>query len=312
MTRAISCHMLAPCVSIALPVYNGGHLVTQAIESILTQSFSNFELLIADNASTDDTESICRSYAACDPRVRYFRHAANIGAGRNFNFLFHHARGRYFKWAAHDDLLEHEYLARCVDVLNRDPSVSLVHTDVRYIDEQGNEIDRFTLDRTFAASTRLARFRAVIDAYDFSAIWGVMRRAQVSRTNLIPLYCGSDRLFLAEMALRGRVVIVPECLFSWRMYNGCYRRNNMSVKSQRWLWWDPSKRAWPMRLTLSRLAHGAAIVTRVPMSMHERAACMAAITSWTAKPLLRKFARARTTQQPLPSQRNDTVSNLTP
>src|SRR5262245_52473779 len=96
----------SPTVSIGLAVYNGGQYLAQAIESILGQSYADFELIISDNASTDETETICRSYVARDERIRYSRNATNIGGARNENLTTTLARGRYFRWAAHDDYLE--------------------------------------------------------------------------------------------------------------------------------------------------------------------------------------------------------------
>ena len=94
-----------PRVTIGLPVYNGENYLAEAIDSILGQTFTDFELIISDNASTDRTEEICRRYAAEDDRIRYFRHDRNRGASPNYNFTVEKARGEYFKWAAHDDVL---------------------------------------------------------------------------------------------------------------------------------------------------------------------------------------------------------------
>ena len=94
-----------PKLSIGLPVYNGERHLRRAIDSHLAQSFTDFELIICDNASTDRTEEICRYYASMDERVRYYRHATNTGAVWNFNHCFEIARGKYFKWSSHDDFL---------------------------------------------------------------------------------------------------------------------------------------------------------------------------------------------------------------
>src|ERR1035438_9843576 len=93
-----------PRVSIGLPVYNGENYLDPALNSILRQDYSDLELIISDNASTDATGNICREYAAKDPRIRYYRNETNIGASANFNCLVKLARGEYFKWAAHDDV----------------------------------------------------------------------------------------------------------------------------------------------------------------------------------------------------------------
>lgn len=90
--------MSTPRVSIGMPVHNGGRLIQEAIRSILEQSFEDFELIICDNASTDDTEEICRGCAKRDPRIRYERNYSNMGAAYNFNKTFLVAGGKYFKW----------------------------------------------------------------------------------------------------------------------------------------------------------------------------------------------------------------------
>ena len=99
-----------PRVSIGLPVYNGENFLEFALDSILGQTFQDFELIISDNASTDATESICRRYAAKDSRIRYYRNPNNQGAAQNYNRVFALARGEYFKWAAHDDVCKPNYL----------------------------------------------------------------------------------------------------------------------------------------------------------------------------------------------------------
>src|SRR2546426_6424374 len=116
-------------VSIGLPVFNCDPLLRQAVDSLLTQTYSDFELVISDNASTDGTEAICREYAAKDHRVRYYRGERNRGAVWNWNRVFELSGGEYFKWAAHDDLCAPDYVERCVEVLDRDPSVVLCYAE---------------------------------------------------------------------------------------------------------------------------------------------------------------------------------------
>src|SRR5690348_17890875 len=86
-------------VAIGMPVWNGEKFVSEAIESILGQTYGDFELVISDNASTDATAEICRGYAKQDTRIRYFRQTKNIGAGPNHHEVFRLSAGRYFKWA---------------------------------------------------------------------------------------------------------------------------------------------------------------------------------------------------------------------
>ena len=94
----------APTLHIGMPVYNGAKWIQESIEYLLNQSFKDFELIIADNASTDGTETICRGIAERDPRVRYHRHTSNIGVFRNYNYVFKLATAPYFKWASCNDI----------------------------------------------------------------------------------------------------------------------------------------------------------------------------------------------------------------
>ena len=105
-----------PRVSIGLPVYNGERYLRESIDSILAQTFQDFELVVCDNASTDETARICEEYAERDPRVRYFRNARNIGGINNANLTFERSRGDLFRWAAHDDVCAPVLLERCVQV----------------------------------------------------------------------------------------------------------------------------------------------------------------------------------------------------
>ncbi|MFQ1899015.1 glycosyltransferase family 2 protein [Aeromonas veronii] len=111
-----------PKVSIGIPVYNGEKTLSKCIESILCQSYSDFELIIADNSSTDKTQEICQAYSASDTRVKYVRHVKNHGAEYNFRFVLENSVGEYFMWAAVDDTRSPDFLEEHVDFLDRNPS----------------------------------------------------------------------------------------------------------------------------------------------------------------------------------------------
>ena len=112
-----------PRLSIGLPVFNGADYLEEALRSILAQTFTDFELVISDNASTDGTEDICRAYAMKDRRVKYHRNPKNIGATQNWYRVFDLSCGEYFASAAHDDLYAADYMEKCISVLDRDPSI---------------------------------------------------------------------------------------------------------------------------------------------------------------------------------------------
>ena len=107
----------SPRLSIGIPVYNGESFLAQALDSLLAQTFHDFEIVISDNASTDRTPEICHAYVQRDPRVRYVRNPLNLGSVPNFNRVFEPSTAPLFKWAAHDDLHHETYLERCVRLL---------------------------------------------------------------------------------------------------------------------------------------------------------------------------------------------------
>jgi len=121
----------APSVTVGMPVFNGGRPLVDALGSLLAQTFNDFELIISDNASTDGTREICRSIAARDERVRYVRQPSNRGALWNFNFVLDQARGRYFMWAAADDLWAPTFIEENDRVLSAEPAVIASISKVR-------------------------------------------------------------------------------------------------------------------------------------------------------------------------------------
>ena len=120
-----------PRVSVGMPIFNSARFIRQAVDSVLGQLFTDFELIISDNASTDDTSVICQEYAMRDKRIRYFRQGENKGAHFNFNFVLAQARGEYFMWAAYDDKWDSTCLLKYTSVLDDDKDVNLVFCNYR-------------------------------------------------------------------------------------------------------------------------------------------------------------------------------------
>ena len=148
----------SPTISIGLPVWNGARYLADAIESILSQTFTDFELIISDNASTDDTAQIAQNFAERDRRIRYHRNEENIGGARNENLTFELSRGRYFRLSAYDDLVEPTLLERCVETLEQDPDAVLCFPETLVIDERG-EVTHAEANTRGTASSPSQRFR---------------------------------------------------------------------------------------------------------------------------------------------------------
>jgi glycosyltransferase involved in cell wall biosynthesis len=221
-----------PTASIGLPVRNGATFVAEAIESILAQTFADFELVISDNASTDRTPEICRGYAAADRRIRFYRQETNIGAAPNFNLVFHRSSGKYFKWAAHDDLIRPTYLERCVAALEADPEAVLCQPIVEIVDGAGaREIYDHGAFGT-GAPRQSDRLAARLRARRCTEVFGVIRRDALHGTALIGDHVGADRTLLAELALRGRFLTVPETLFVNRDHPERFTRRHLTLHAQ--------------------------------------------------------------------------------
>ncbi len=269
-----------PRVSIGLPVYNGEAFLAEALDSLLAQTFTDFELIVSDNASTDATAEICRARAARDARVRYLRNETNVGAMRNFNSVFELARGAYFKWAAHDDVHEPTYLERCVEVLDRSPDVALVYPAARNIDANGETMGTVLQALRSDRANPAVRFRDLIRRdHSCVAVLGVGRSEIFRKTRMLAGYADCDRVLLAEIGLAGRIVELPEPLFVHRQHQ------NRSVwqyrtRQKRSAWFDPSRAgrpAWPY----TRQYRGyLTAINRAPISPAQRLACHALMFEW--------------------------------
>jgi glycosyltransferase involved in cell wall biosynthesis len=204
----------SPKVSIGLPVYNGENYLASAIESILAQTFGDFELIICDNASTDQTREICRGYVKRDHRIRYFRHKRNIGATSNFNSCLALSTGEYFKWMAHDDMLHPDFLARCVDALDADPNAVLCQSLVEYIDENGRGFGIYDSCLAGADSSEASkRFRAlVLLPHPCNEIFGLIRCQALAGSIQLGNYYLAEYVLLGELALRGRFIQIHKPL----------------------------------------------------------------------------------------------------
>lgn len=212
----------SPKISVGMPVYNGGEWLAEAIDSILGQTFRNLELIIADNASTDDTEAICRRYTEQDQRVRYYRNVENIGASENYNVAFRHARGRYFKWASANDYCDKTLLLKCADVLDSRPDVVLCYAKTRLIHEQEGRTEDYHDDLDLQDEDACQRFRKLMRNIRLNNVMNGLIRADVlGRTDLMKKHLSEDINLMAELTLYGKFVEVPEYLFFRRMSALC-------------------------------------------------------------------------------------------
>jgi glycosyltransferase involved in cell wall biosynthesis len=226
----------SPMISVGLAVYNGEAYLREAVDSILAQTYTDFELILSDNASTDSTEQICREYAAIDSRVRYSRNPVNIGGANNENLTFQLSRGKYFHLAAHDDVIANDFLEKCLAVLESKPEIVLCYTEMIIIDGEGNKRERIKnqIGLELHAYQRFGRITRRFHLCE--SIYGLIRSDAVRKTELQKNYTNSDRTFLSELGLYGRFYQIPEPLFFKRLHEKNVFRNWRT----RMAWFDSS------------------------------------------------------------------------
>jgi glycosyltransferase involved in cell wall biosynthesis len=244
-----------PLVSIGMPVFNGDKFLAKALDSLLTQTFHDFELIISDNASTDQTERICREYAERDSRITYHRNSENMGAGWNIRRVCELARGKYFKWAAHDDFCAPTYLERCVSILEAKPEVVVAHSKTRVVDQDGNVIEDYEWPMRLDDNDPIVRFKdLLLNDHLCFPIFGVMRLAALRRVPPQGSYVNSDGVLLAQMGLLGPYAEIPERLWINTRHPGQSMQNRPSRLKQSGFrltrrhgtlpspeWWDPKQ-----------------------------------------------------------------------
>ncbi len=224
-------------LSIGLPVYNGERFLREAIDSILGQTYKDFELIISDNCSTDSTRAICEEYAARDDRVKYILQEHNLGAAPNFNFVVNAATGEYFKWAAHDDLMDPTCVEKCVKVLDENPDVVVCYTKVQLIDAEGKVSDSYDSGLFFDQDSIHERFNEQIKPHRCQEIFGVMRTEELRKTALIGGYSHGDGVLLGHLAILGKIYRVQEFLFFNREHEA-QSRNMLVDRATYSEWFD--------------------------------------------------------------------------
>ena len=271
-----------PRLSLGLPVYNGERFLAACLESILGQTWGDFEVIACDNASTDGTAAMLAAYADRDSRIRIHRAGENRGAAANFTWTFELARGELFKWCAADDVLQPTFLAKCVAALDSQPDAVLAWSGALDIDDDGRVLREIYDNRhpmRFDAATPAARFHELV-CWDHSciAVFGVVRTPAMRRTSLIGPYVGSDRTFLAELGLQGRLVRIGDDLLLHREHAG-RSVNEIADLRRRTVWFDSKARgpAFPHWRLLREYVRA---VNASGLPPAERSRCLMGVARW--------------------------------
>ena len=225
-------------VVIGLPVYNGQKYLGAAIESHLSQSFGDFDLVISDNGSTDATSEICADYASKDRRIKYLRSAENRGILWNHRRLLEaiESPSQYFRWAGADDIIEPGLLLAMVEVLNTRPEVEAVVPDTKNIDDRGEIIASVPRTLDLQSSDVFERARDVLMAnYQHVIAYGLLRSSTLRLMRTGPNYPGWDSVFIWELALRGQMVQSEGPALRRRFHAGSISRVKTVKEMRKWV-----------------------------------------------------------------------------
>jgi glycosyltransferase involved in cell wall biosynthesis len=272
-----------PLVSIGLPVYNGERFLRESLDSILAQTFSDFELIISDNASTDGTREICQAYLDRDPRIRYHCNDSNLGAVKNFNITFELARGKYFKWMSYDDVCAPEYISKCVEVLENNPSIVLCYPKTIIIDENGNKVANYDDGLDLRSPQPHVRYRQYHNNFrkgkKCNVIFGLMRRETLGQTPLIQPYPDTDKILLGELSLRGEFNELPEYLFLRRDHPRTLVRSHTTYSEQA-VWLSTNGDSTVRFFRWKWLGEHLKSVNRVKLNLREKTRCYLQVCRW--------------------------------
>ncbi len=211
---------MAPRVSIGVPVYNGENYLAEMFESLAAQTFTDYEVIVSDNASTDSTAAIVERWATNDARIKVYTAEVNKGAGWNFNRVVELSSGEYFKWQAHDDLLSPDFLAGCVDALDDDTDAVLAYTAVDMVNEERELIERYGIELDSANADPVVRFREQTLTWNLCyEVFGLIRRSALDATEGMGNFSHGDGVLLAHLALLGPFTSVPDAVFISRQHS---------------------------------------------------------------------------------------------
>lgn len=283
-------------------MYNGERFIVLAVQSLLNQTYRDFELIISDNGSTDSTREICEAFAAADARVRYIRHEQNRGAIFNWNFVVTQARGEYFKWASANDVSAPDLIERCVACLDSEPDVVVAYGRTAYIDDDGSSLgiyphDVHVLDeRPSVRFERLCRELRANNAVSSALIrLDVLRKTAPDRT-----FPGGDMGLMAELALYGKYHLLPEVLFYRRQGKASATKFRSAAELKTFL--DPQNKDAQHSVLWQMHRDYVASVMRAPLPFGERLAAFRYIarSAWWYRPqlwseMLAKLRPARST-----------------
>ena len=272
-------------VSIGLPIYNAAKYLEESLSSLVAQTHEDLEIVISDNASTDETEEICRRFADLDPRIRYIRQPLNRGAAFNHNFVAAQSTGDYFRWYSYDDRLDPRCVEVCARALDDNPELVLSWPETFVIDETSEVVDRYRTDLPWDNHSPSSRMRSLLSQRADDTlldrcypIYGLMRRTVLRSCMPMGSFSGSDTVILVEMALRGPWQQVPERLF----YNRRHAESSVPGRTVEEIahWMNPGMLEGRSMPETHKLLGYLRAIQRAPLSRTERLRCVRIVALW--------------------------------
>ncbi|MCK4817354.1 glycosyltransferase [bacterium] len=275
-----------PRVSIGLPVYNGEKYLKPTLDSILCQTFTDFELIISDNGSNDRTKEMCEEYAANDKRIIYHRNINNLGIAPNYNLVFELSSGDYFKWADYDDILSPNFLAECLEVLDNNPDVAVCFSKIKLINKDGEFIEEYDpLPETVGLEPH-KRFRNLILEPDHVAaqVSGLMRANIIKESIMHGSYPSSDEVILANLALLGEFYEIPERLMSIRFHPEQSTSGVLASERARVISFDTSLKGQVILIKWLYFKDCILSIKGAPISAYQKILCYLHMLHWLLLP----------------------------
>ncbi len=204
-----------PLVSIGVPVFNEAAHIDAALASLRSQDYPNLEIIVCDNASTDETQVICRRHAAEDPRIRIEIAPVNRGVTANFRRAVDLASGEFFMWASGHDLWSPDFVSGCVELLLEHPSASLAYASANWIGPDGQPYPRESGWSDTRGMEPAARFFTVLWG-SMNPVLGVMRLDRLRQCGSMPAIIGGDLVLLSALAIAGEFLHARHCSWSRR------------------------------------------------------------------------------------------------
>ena len=206
-----------PLVSIGMPLFNEARFVKDSLECILSQDYPNLEIIISDNASTDETLRICQSMTGERIDVSLHKFDENGGATENFRYVFNSSKGKYFLWASGHDLWARNYISENVKLLESVPTAVIAFGSSVWIDENGERISKYFGYTDTRGMTSVARFFTIFWG-NMHPVLGLMRKSALDKTRPMVNTVGTDLILLSQLSLRGDFVHTPGTLWQRREF----------------------------------------------------------------------------------------------